>query len=365
MKRNKSIVILFLVIISLPFVFSDKKGGALSEDENRYLATAPIWSVHKGLKSEIENWINDNAGGRTWLRNFYNYMNVNVLKEKRVGETYFSGDWAYLVAPAVIGYLQHTDIMDEDAQRQFLENYKKVKKRLEQKDIKMCATVFPHKVDIYPENINRDVLEIHKKSQLDIFSEMAQDEELHFKVLKEEMLKAKNQGTLVYSKAYDTAHWNNQGALIGYQAFMQQVKELVPEVRILEKQDFNITPLKREKIYNMRVYSEEDYEYNPKEQNAEQDQKWFTDNNYSSSDMWQSYRYYKNGDDSLPKILIIGDSFTWMFLLPWIAESFSETVFIHQLDAENMQAVIDLVKPDIVSFTGLHNCVSASINVLG
>lgn len=114
----------------------------------------------------------------------------------------------------------------------------------------------------------------------------------------------------------------------------------------------------------MRVYSEEDFEYRPKVQNTEQYQKWFTDNNYSSSDMWQSYCYYMNSDESSPRILTIGDSFTWIPLLPWIVESFLKSVFIHQLDVENMQAMIDIVKPDIVSFMELHNCAYASISVL-
>ena len=69
----------------------------------------------------------------------------------------------------------------------------------------------------------------------------------------------------------------------------------------------------------------------------------------------------RDSNTELPKIVIVGDSYTWMFMLPWISESFSETVFIHQLDGGNLQSVIDVVQPDIVVFTGLHNTVEAAI----
>ena len=57
--------------------------------------------------------------------------------------------------------------------------------------------------------------------------------------------------------------------------------------------------------------------------------------NFISQDQFQSYNYYKNPDDSLPKAVIVGNSFTWMFLLPDLSESFSELAFINVTDIEN------------------------------
>ena len=51
--------------------------------------------------------------------------------------------------------------------------------------------------------------------------------------------------------------------------------------------------------------------------------------------------------------MIVGDSFTWMFLLPNLSESFSELAFINVTDIDNLKTIIDKIKPDIVIEIGL------------
>ena len=115
------------------------------------------------------------------------------------------------------------------------------------------------------------------------------------------------------------------------------------------------------KVYNWKEYVEEDLDYHVKNSQSEELPDWFVSIGYQSSDQWNSYRYYKNEDETLPKILIVGDSYVWMFMLPWISESFSETVFIHKDDSENFVFMLETLEPDMVVYAGLQNCVREAI----
>ena len=77
--RNKIcdliVITCFVAMLALPLIFSDKTGGKLQADENRWKAKAPSSLVpHKGLTKEIENWIDDNCGGREIAKSFYNLI---------------------------------------------------------------------------------------------------------------------------------------------------------------------------------------------------------------------------------------------------------------------------------------------------
>ena len=348
--------------MSFPLIFADKVGGSISTEENRYLAAFPKLNIHEGMQEEFENWINDNAGGRTQFKKIYGQVNIELLKSLRDSTNFYIDDWVFLISDSVVQFLQHSDTMDDQQQETFIDDYRKIQEALKNQGILMSSMIYPHKAEMYPEIFENYVLPVTEESQLEVLQRVSEEHgEMNLEVTYKQMKKLVESGKQLYSKAYDESHWNNQGAFEGYKMFMSLVSESLPEVQCLDEKDFTITPAQREKIYNGRTYKEEDFDYAVNESQAVLDMTWFETFQYTSSDMWNSYRYYRNNNTELPKIVIVGDSYTWMFMLPWISESFSETVFIHQLDGGNLQSVIDVVQPDIVVFTGLHNTVEAAI----
>lgn len=354
--------IMFLVVISLPFILSDKKGGSIAPEENRYLAEAPHLSLHKGFNREVENWINDNAGGRTLFRSIYNYTNINILKSKRDSQFYYANDWVYLIN-GTLQYLQNTDAMNREQIDDLRTKYQAIMNFTQEHDIDFCSVVFPHKVDVYPENINKDVKAVNPISQLEILYEnFASDKTMSMSVAFDELIRAKNEGQLVYSKAYDASHWNNQGAFIGYKILMNQIRQKLPDIKVLEENDFDRSEIELIKIYNGRTYKEKDIEFKlKKDPHAQLDMSYFEKVGFLSKDIWNSYRYYKNDDTSLPKVIIVGDSYIWMFLLPNIAESFSELLFIHELDSDQLLEMADILHPNVIVFAGLSNTVVSAV----
>lgn len=352
----------FGALMIFPFLLADKAGGGISEEENRYLARAPELKWHEGFNTEVENWINDNVGGKSILRQIYNYININILKSCRDSQFYYHDDWVYLISNPVPLMLQHGDNMSEIELNDFIAKYESIQTYFEQRDIRFCTTIFPHKVDVYPENLPF-IRQKFPVSQLEIMQEnMAANKKYHMSVLYDKLIQTKEKGELVYSKAYDGSHWNNKGAFIGYKGLMEQLQEVCPEIPVYDETDFNFTLVKRTKEYNGREYEEEDIEYSfKKEQKANLDMSWFEKQKFVSKDIWKSYKYYLNEDSTLPKAIIVGDSYVWMFLLPYIAESFSELLFIHDLDSDQLLTLAERIEPNVIAFAGLNNSIRNSV----
>ena len=85
---------------------------------------------------------------------------------------------------------------------------------------------------------------------------------------------------------------------------------------------------------------------------ASEDAGFFDRINYTSKDIWKSYRYFSNTDTTLPKAILVGDSYVWQFLLQNMAESFSELVFIHYLDIDQVNSLATIIKPDVIILAG-------------
>lgn len=364
MKKQRIFLIFFCIILALPLIFSNKVGGEISPDENRYLARFPELTLHSGIKSDIENWINDNAGGRRELRSLYNNININFFKTPRADGRFYQDDWVFLAHDsALTSYFLQENVLSSEEQNQFIEDYRACQRYLKYQSTEMCSVIFPYKAEMYTEKFKKYLDPMSDTNQLTVLTNIAiNNSDLNLNVTYDIFKKEKEGGKQLYSKAYDASHWNNQGAWIGYQELMKTVQNVFPDISILTEENMNISEIQRSAIYNEKEYSETDLEYQVKIPMSSENPSWFQYIGFESSDMWKSYRYYSNANQELPKILIIGDSYVWMFMLPWISESFSETVFIHQLDVGNYDLIASALHPDIVVFAGIHDGVIPSIS---
>ncbi|MBR3171904.1 MAG: hypothetical protein IKF22_11790 [Lachnospiraceae bacterium] len=361
--RNKIcdliVITCFIAMLALPLAFSDKTGGKLQADENRWKAKAPSTLVpHKGLTKEIENWIDDNCGGREIAKSFYNTLNYGYLNEFRSDSAIVMNDWYYSLdsEDLTLNNLQHKDVMTNDEVEIFISRMQDINNYFKEQGIKFGMSVFPYKVDVYPDNLKGYVTQVRPNSEINLMQTIAINyPELNMNVVNKELKEAAAAGKLVCYRSFDGGHWNAQGVRYGYASLMKQISGLLPkeDIRILTDEDFNMQILERTNTVLGQKFSEEDVSYSVKEPTAVQHQEWFDMIDYHANDPWRSYRYYETGDSSKPDILIVGDSYIWMQMFPWIAESFDRSVFIHQFDEDNIQRIIDRVHPDIVIFAGL------------
>ena len=355
-KNSLFIVLVFLAAISLPFIFSNKHGGKIAVVENRYLATFPklfteAWKPAPGIHNGLENWIKDNAGGRNEafeLNYFLNYKLFNVIPEPEVVGG--KNQWLYLLPTYDLPNYLETNIPSPDHLDWLKENLSRVTEKLRTKNIEFLTMVWQNKYSIYPENMPDSLVPVNNISAIEILDkELSNNPDFDFSTPLE-ILKTGKENRLVYYKAYDRSHWNHYGAFLAYTALMKQAQHHLPELRVLTEEDFIITPeIKVTDSFWGFYTEEEDLKYSLNGgYKAYSDKTFFDTFQYDSKDIWKSNNYYINSDSSLPKAVIIGDSFIWMFMLPNLAESFSEMVFINYLDIEYLNLIIDKLGPDIV-----------------
>lgn len=356
-------IIIFAFAISLPLLFTSFAGGKLSESENRYLAKFPEISNLSGIKnqnfrSEFELWLNDNIGFREYAsvcKKIVLLKAFNEFPEKEKGVIKGSDDWLYLMPDSEIQKYQNRNPLSSKDLSNLELKFIKISEYFKSKNIGFTVMMWPIKANMYPEYMDLNIIKHGKKwNLLNLNDYFSKNEKFDFYVPYKELLESKKKHQIYYKSA-DRSHWNNYGAFIGYKALMTRAKIHLPNLKILNESDFNIKEVDKETyILNKFFATEKDYEFTLKKANTAVSDKTFFDKiNYQTKDIYKSYNYYKNQNKDLPKAIIVGDSFIWMFMLPNISESFSEVVFIHYSDMDNLEMLTDLINPNIVMFAAL------------
>ncbi len=356
------IAIAFFAVLVLPVIESDKIGGALSPNENRYLAKfPPLFTENHNFspefKSGFETWLNDNLGGRQSLIRLNKAINYRFF-----GELGFSGyrvingpsGWLFYAPDPEIKYITNSFVPDDAVKMGIRTSFERIAEELRVSDTSLVVGMWPPKFNVYPEELPLSVSLVNTYSAAEAIDDDLKTAIGFSYASPFDELVASKSSFPTYSRAVDVGHWNQYGAFIGYSALMEAVKENFPDLRILTEEDFSITEVERELKTDWGFASTEtDLKYEPEfTRTAIEDAGFFDRINYTSKDIWKSYRYFKNPDTTLPKAILVGDSYVWQFLLQNMAESFSELIFIHYLDLDQVNYLTTIVEPDVVMLTG-------------
>ena len=363
------LVVVFFLCITIPGILSDKTGGKVSLEENRYLAQAPVIFQDRGINwrdgeliTDIDAWIGDNAFGREKAKKLLSLFHVSILHDRTEGQTLIADDWLFLWRDALPARAQHTNLLNEERKDELVKKSEEIYDALRMRNVEFCATLFPHKLDIcsifLPEEINIDKEKCLTQQLEEIFGN--QDKFIVtscYDQLKNSIDKyIKGQGPLTYYKAFDGSHWNWNGAFIGYSTMMNTIKARWPDLLILEKSDYEIKPnqLLTEK-YGKRIVEEDTSWARKMDRESQRDDSILEALSVELRDPWNVNRGYRNSQGAgKPKALIIGDSYLWMFFLDDIAESFSEMIYINIEDADSMFTLVDRFEPSIVAYAGIN-----------
>ena len=360
-KKNAIfLTIIFLFSIWVPLIFSDKQGGKVSTTENRVLAKFPSLTSLHGLRAGLENWIDDNVGGRNTARKINNtisYRAFHVFPEQDVLEG--SNCWLYYIPDSVIPDYVNTNVPTQSEINSLEQKFAAISADLKQQKIAYTVMLWPYKFTIYPENVPDTLQKINGESALEVLDRnLSNRQDFDFETALSSLQQGK-QVRQVYYNAYDCSHWNQYGAFLGYTQLMNQVKKHLPNIKILTEDDFTIKPVTRQTNVSGGLFAtEQDLQYSLiGGYHGVSDKSFFNTFGFQSKDPWVSYNYYKNPDGSLPKAVVVGDSYIWMFMLPNLSESFSQLAFLNYDDMDSVNAVIGQIKPDIVIMAGLGGAV--------
>lgn len=367
-------IIPFLFIIFTVPILSILNQKTKSTYEFRNYVKFPAINFSSVLKADfytnISDYVSDHFFERDTMIKLYNYINYDILKSKKIGDTVIGKDGTLLK------YYKPTILKDEEIKidsgiKENVKMLSNLNSYLKNRGINFLFVGAPHQSTIninnYPKYFNniKDETEYKEKqffSQINskfntidmssIFNKIDDKESLYFKT---------------------DHHWNIDGAYIAYENIINNLKQNYPNIEDpLEKDQFNIVrkqgtfdgAFSRQLSYLVDTNDTIEL-YTPKKGYPKY-QKIVNgkENNLLVSNI-NSYGAYMGGDlsectiktnrNNLPKILIVGDSFT-NALEYLLFPHFNETTSLdfRYLNNKNFKKYVDKYKPDIVLVV-IHN----------
>jgi alginate O-acetyltransferase complex protein AlgJ len=223
--------------------------------------------------------------------------------------------------------------------------------RYQKKGIKFYVAFPPMKPEIYPEFLPVDFRRAPTGTVTDkVIAGIQSDTVIRYIDVKAALLKAKSHDRLY---ALTDNHWNWIGAFYGYRAIVDRIRQDFPELKPLTLSEVSFkagNPLKGNlaaMIGLTKYYNE--IEYYPV---LNQTKSKLLPSPHKRPD-WavqiQNYEEVRStGDSTLPRVVIIHDSFTDV-MKPYLNESFNTTTYIFDgWRYLRNEEIIDDVKPEIV-----------------
>lgn len=352
---KEAIIIIFIVALIFPVIASDKVGGAISPNENRYLSKFPEL-LEKELSiaekmSGFEAWIKDNIWGREFATLFLGRISFcffGIVPEPEI--VLGRQNWLFWMPNYDLPNITNTNLPSSEKIDWLRGRLADLTSIIKAEGVDLTIMLWPTKANIYPEYLPHSLEIVSNQNSLQLLdAALSGDKGFDISTAYDELIESKKEAQ-VYYKAFDKYHWNQRGSFVGYLALMEQAQRHLPELKIYSENDYVITSKIQETKTPWGLKTTEvDEEFNLRIPHPSvSDKTYFEKINFISQDVWLSYNYFINPDGSLPKAILVGDSFLWMFRLQDIADSFSELVFINYLDLQNLPGLVETMNPDLI-----------------
>jgi len=339
---NRCFILIFILMLALPLVFVDLRSDRISVGENRMLAKRPFFSEIKNNPElfirQFDNWFKDSTGFREQMINFYRKTNGIFA------QNYYL-DGTSIVFIGKQGHHFHTDHnrllpiyqgkrwLDDAQLYELSMKLNKINQYLREKNIYFVVMLCADKESIYFEYYPDFVIRGPEPTSLDIVVEyLSEHTSVDLFCIKERLLQEK-ENYLLFPKTGDTSellHYNETGSFIAYQELMKHVNKYFPNIVPFTLEDVNIT-------YRINGSSSVTLKHEKKYRRIE-------------SRFFDDALEFENKDSSLPKLLLLRDSYASWFS-NYFPQHFSRTI-IHSYwgNLEHLVEYINLYKPDIVVF---------------
>lgn len=352
------VFVLFLLIIYIPIA---EYGLGISKTyentENRIKASFPEITLSnlEDFPKEYDNYYNDNHNFRGELLVLNSFFKRNVLNISPVSDITEGKDgWLFrtkYIEPYINSRLFNNIELDS-----FALIFNERSDWLQRKGIKQYFVIVPNKAQIYPEYLPDDTKIINSISKTDQFIEAIDTiNNIDVIYLKKIFLSEKENPSFDYDLYYKTdQHWNEYGALVGMKEIIDNIRIDFPDVRKVNLENFKIdtsyvegmdlakTILQHNNVKELKL---EVKSKTPKLSMYVNIVKYNVPVEFPYKSIYQ--QYFKTNNDSLPKILVIRDSFS--STLKWkLPESFSESTFIWDTWCYELnKPIVENEKPDI------------------
>ncbi len=338
MKRIREILIsvAFMVILILPYADSIFHFIPKEENkENRALKPKPKLDISRldPFPQAYDSYYSDNFDLRNQFLLLNSKLKYQMFNVPPVNGKAFLGNegWMYVTKHQMDTYLGD-NMVDEQELKEYYDIINYRKHFLDSIGCKYYVVIVPTKTSVYPEYLPISKRKTNQKTLTDqLVNILDTVRGLTLIDLRPELVKAKG-GVRLYHKTDN--HWNSYGSFIGYQAIMNELMVDFPRLIPNNISSFNIDSTKvngmtltnmmgiYDGIFENKITCTPTFEIKNKE-GKKADYPIFSYFPYKS----EYEQVFVTKNDSLPKLLMIRDSFGRM-LIPYLSEHFSKSVYI-------------------------------------
>jgi len=349
---NICFIVVFMLILLIPPLFSDKSGGDVSEEENRVLAERPhlddLLNTPGDFPEMAENWLADNIRFRRTMIRIYRELNkIETHDQYWIGQNmYLIGEdghhfFAYY-SGSMIDKFSGEPILYEEELAGMANSMSNIKAYLDEKGIPLIIMFATDKETVYPEYYPKSIARNQGPVPLDSFTDYIRENTgADTFNIRAALTKEKNNYLLYNKSKGDLAHYNVIGGFFAYQELMRHIQAYLPDIRIMSVDEVSFT-YEEEDIPSITLNEGLKYEA-------------LGDDFYDGLPMERPFlrgtAATRNIDPGLPTLLMMRDSYYSLDLLPELPQSFSQTLLIDYLgNMGNFRQYIETYNPDIVVF---------------
>jgi alginate O-acetyltransferase complex protein AlgJ len=246
-RADRVVTVLFLAILAVPgsglLLGIDR--ARISESEMRKLAEWPAWSWDRGTitawPSRFQQYFNDHFAFRQRLitaRAAFLWHTLHTSSSDTVIAG--KGDWLFYGDDGGMpDYVQAEPLSARDLEL-WQRTLERTRDWLAGRGIRFLFVLAPDKQMIYPELMPASLRRLRPEYAADQFlAHMRAHSDVEIVDLRPGLIAAKPHELLYHH--YDT-HWNDRGALIGYQQIAARLHDWFPAIRPMTREDFETSP---------------------------------------------------------------------------------------------------------------------------
>lgn len=348
-------IICISLMLGLPFLMAHRYlvEEDISVTENRMLAepTALIKDgrFHKGFPSEYDRWFSDHMGFRNIMINLNAWMDYYLFGQfpdstnNKVGKTGEIVDGR----PEMVKSFAHTNLDTREKLEKTGDALQVISDWVESQNAQFYAVQCVEKHEIYPETFLDGVNQIGNTSKEDQWTKYV-SENTNVKMLYlKDVLEQNKEKYHLYNKWTDAAHWNPRGAYIGYREIMNFINQNGNSYDVLDESDYNIEWVDAGETYYGRIHKEDRREEFTILQPKAKELPYIADIDGMIDDPKHSVWENKDAGNE-DRLLILGDSYVYCFIIDDFAESFSNTWMVMNDYLEELPDIMEQYQPDIV-----------------
>ncbi len=305
-----------------------------SSSEKRDLASFPSLFIDGGLNadllSEMGAWYDDHFAFRSWLISAYAGLEQSIFKESSIRNVITGNDDWLFYRETLDQYLGENALSDRQIQN-IVHNLGLYQYALNSKGIAMRVTIVPNKNTVYPEQMKSRYLQTETKD-LDRVGAALSQAGIPYTDLKTPLVQ--DERTLYYQR---DSHWTNEGALLAYNALMDQMG--------IAHNNYDQAPTQV-----IEHISDLDEMLNPKNLTPETDQDYSANFTYTVQNEIQDYMdsWIETRNENKPGTLFMFRDSFGEALAPYLADNFGQAYF-SRLEPYNL-IQMDTLHPDVVVF---------------